>query len=259
MGVEVNLEGKVALVTGASTGLGESFAKVLAKAGASVILASRKQDKLKELRAEIEADGGEAHTVFLDVTNHDSIRAAVAHAETEVGAIDILVNNTGVSRQARLIDTTEEDFDFVFDTNVRGSFFMAQEVAKRMISHQKAHPHKQARIINIASVAAMRVLSQIGVYCMSKTAIIQMTKAMALEWGKYNINVNVICPGYIDTEMNHDRWTTEAGQKFIQGMPRHRIGKPEDLNGLMLLLASDASHFINGSVLTIDDGLSLGH
>jgi len=260
MGLSINLEGKVALVTGASSGLGTRFANVLASAGAKVILASRRVERLKELRASIEADGGSAHVVQLDVTDPDSIRAAVAHAETEAGAIDILVNNSGVSTTQKLTDVTAEDFDFVFDTNTRGAFFVAQEVAKRMIARAKGaeklgNPLPQARIVNIASVAGLKVLSQIGVYCMSKAAVVHMTKAMALEWARHGINTNAICPGYIDTDINHHHWDTDAGQKLIQMLPRKRLGRPEDLDGLLLLLASDASRFINGAVVTADDGM----
>ncbi len=256
MGIEVNFKGKVALVTGASSGLGARFAKVLAEAGATVVLAARRTDRLKELRAEIESAGGAARLVTLDVTDHDSIKSAIAHAETEAGPIDILVNNSGVSTTGRLVDVTPEDYDFVFDTNTKGSFFVAQEVAKRMILRSKAEPSRQFRIINIASVAGLRVLSQIGVYCMSKAAAVQMTKAMALEWGRYGINVNAICPGYIETEINRDYFASESGKKLIDVLPRKRVGKPEDLDGLLLLLSSDESRFINGAIMTADDGMA---
>lgn len=260
MGLSINLEGKVALVTGASSGLGERFAQVLAAAGAKVVLASRRVERLKELRAEIESTGGSAHVVRLDVSDPESINAAVAHAETEAGAIDILINNSGVSATQRLVEVTPDDFDFMFDTNTRGSFFVAQAVAKRMIARAKGsekngHPLAQSRIVNIASVAGLKVLSQIGVYCMSKAAVVHMTKAMALEWGKFGINTNAICPGYIDTEINHHHWETESGRKLIETLPRKRVGRPEDLDGLLLLLSSDASQFINGAVITADDGM----
>lgn len=260
MGLSINLEGKVAMVTGASSGLGTRFATVLAAAGAKVVLASRRTERLKELRAAIEADGGNAHVVRLDVTDTASVRAAVAHAETEAGAIDILVNNSGVSTTQRLVDVTDDDFDFVFDTNTRGAFFVAQEVAKRMIARAKGaekrgSPLPQARIVNIASVAGLKALSQIGVYCMSKASVVQMTKVMALEWARHGINTNAICPGYIDTEINHYHWDTESGQKLVQMLPRKRLGRPEDLDGLLLLLSSDESQFINGAVITADDGM----
>jgi NAD(P)-dependent dehydrogenase (short-subunit alcohol dehydrogenase family) len=256
VGIEMNFEGKIALVTGASSGLGARFAKILAQAGAQVVLASRRVDRLKELRAEIEADGGAAHVVALDVTDYASIRAAVAHAETEAGPIDILVNNSGVSTTQRLLDVTPEDYEYVMNTNQRGAFFVAQEVAKRMIARAKGDPKKQHRIINIASVAGLRVLPQIGIYCISKAAVVHMTKSMAVEWGRYGVNVNAICPGYIGTEINAEHFSTEQGKQLINMLPRKRIGKPDDLDGLLLLLAADESHFINGAVMTADDGMS---
>lgn len=257
MGIEVNFEGKIALVTGASSGLGARFAKVLAQAGAQVVLASRRVERLKELRAEIEAGGGAAHVVALDVTDYGSIKSAIAHAETEAGPIDILVNNSGVSTTQRLVDVTPEDYAFVMDTNQRGAFFVAQEAAKRMIARAKGDPKKQHRIINIASVAGLRVLPQIGIYCMSKAAVVHMTKSMAVEWGRYGINVNAICPGYISTEINEAHFETEQGRTLINMLPRKRLGQPEDLDGLLLLLASEESRFINGAIITADDGMSV--
>ncbi|WP_153100542.1 SDR family oxidoreductase [Paraburkholderia hayleyella] len=257
MGRSINLEGKVALITGASSGLGKRFAQVLSQAGAKVVLASRRTERLKELRAEIEASGGAAHVVSLDVTDYQSIKSAIAHAETEAGTIDILVNNSGVSAHQKLAEVTPADFEFIFDTNTRGAFFVAQEVAKRMLRRNDSVTKPGYRIINIASVAGMRVLPQIGLYSMSKAAVIHMTRAMAQEWGRHGINVNAICPGYIDTELNHHRWATEQGQKLIAQLPRQRVGVPEDLDGLLLLLAADESQFINGSIITADDGFGL--
>jgi len=260
MAYSLDLSGRVALVTGASGGLGAQFAKTLARAGAAVVLASRRMDKLKDLRASIEAEGGAAHVVELDVTDPGSIKSAVAHAETEVGPIDVLINNSGVSTTQRLQDVQEADYDFIFNTNVKGAFFVAQEVGKRMLARSRGTApggFAGARIINIASMAGLRVLPQIGVYCMSKAAVIQMTKAMALEWGKYGINVNAICPGYIDTEINHHHWETEQGKKLVQMLPRKRIGKPEDLDALLVMLASPQSHFVNGAVIAADDGFGI--
>jgi NAD(P)-dependent dehydrogenase (short-subunit alcohol dehydrogenase family) len=260
MAYSIDLSGRVAFVTGASSGLGAQFAKVLAEAGAGVVLAARRIERLKTLRAEIEANGGDAHIVGLDVTDPDSIAAAVAHAETEMGAIDILVNNSGVSTTQKLTDVTPDDYDFMMNTNTRGAFFTAQAVAKRMIARSKgAAPgtYTGGRIVNIASMAGLRVLSQIGVYAMSKAAVVHMTKAMALEWGRYDINVNALCPGYIDTEINHHHWQTEAGQKLVQMLPRKRVGKPQDLNAALLMLCANESHFVNGAVIAADDGFGV--
>ena len=260
MAYSIDMSGRVAFVTGASSGLGAQFARTLARAGAGVVLASRRIEKLKELRARIEGEGGDAHVVELDVTDHDSIKAAVAHAETEMGSIDILVNNSGVSTTQRIQDVTPEDYDFIFNTNVKGAFFVAQEVGKRMLARSRgAAPGSftGGRIINIASMAGLKVLPQIGAYCMSKAAVVQMTRAMALEWGKFGINTNAICPGYIDTEINHHHWQTEQGQKLVNMLPRKRVGSPEDLDALLVMLASDQSHFINGAVIAADDGFAV--
>ena len=260
MAYSIDLSGRVAFITGASSGLGAQFARTLARAGAGVVLASRRVEKLKELRARIEGEGGDAHVIELDVTDHDSIKSAVAHAETEMGSIDILVNNSGVSTTQRIQDVTPEDYDFIFDTNVKGAFFVAQEVGKRMLARSRgAAPGSftGGRIINIASMAGLKVLPQIGAYCMSKAAVVQMTRAMALEWGKFGINTNAICPGYIDTEINHHHWQTEQGQKLVNMLPRKRVGSPEDLDALLVMLASDQSHFINGAVIAADDGFAV--
>ncbi len=257
MPFHVNLKEKVALVTGASGGLGARFARVLAARGANVVLAARQVDRLKELRAEIEAAGCAAHVTVLDVTDTDSIRAAIDEAEGHAGQIDILVNNAGVSATQRLTEVSVTDYDHVMNVNVKGAFFVAQEVGRRMIAHAHNNAGFRGRIINIASAAGLRSASKLGLYSMSKAAVIQMTKAQALEWGRYQINVNAICPGYIRTAMNEEQWETEAGQKLLQMLPRKRLGHPSDLDGLLLLLASDESHFINGAVITADDGVSV--
>ena len=260
MSYQIDLSGRVALVTGASSGLGEQFARVLARAGAGVALAGRRVERLKSLRADIEAEGGDAHVVPLDVTDHDSIKSAVAHTETEMGTIDILVNNSGVASTQKLVDVSPDDFDFMFDVNARGAFFVAQEVAKRMIARSKgAAPgtFTGGRIVNIASMAGLRPFKNIGVYCMSKAAVVHMTKAMALEWGRHGINVNAICPGYIDTEMNHHQWQDDAGKKFIEAMPRKRLGKPEDLDAVLMMLCANESGFVNGAVVQADDGFAI--
>ena len=260
MAYSIDLSGRVAFITGASSGLGAQFARTLARAGAGVVLASRRVEKLKELRARIEGEGGDAHVIELDVTDHDSIKAAVAHAETEMGSIDILVNNSGVSTTQRIQDVTPEDYDFIFDTNVKGAFFVAQEVGRRMLARSRgAAPGSftGGRIINIASMAGLKVLPQIGAYCMSKAAVVQMTRAMALEWGRFGINVNAICPGYIDTEINHHHWQTEQGKKLMDMLPRKRVGQPQDLDSVLMMLCANESHFINGAVIQADDGFAV--
>ena len=257
MTYSIDLSGRVALITGASSGLGAQFARTLAKAGAAVVLAGRRVERLKTLRSEIEGNGGDAHVVGVDVTDVTSIRSAVAHAETEVGPLDILINNSGVSTTQRLVDVSEEDYDYVMDTNTKGAFFVAQEVGKRMLARAKGSApgtFTGGRIVNIASMAGLRVLGQIGVYAMSKAAVVHMTRAMALEWGRYGINVNAVCPGYIDTEINHHHWETEQGRKLIEMLPRRRLGQPKDLDALIVMLCANESHFVNGAVIQADDG-----
>lgn len=257
MATSFDLTGRVALVTGASSGLGTRFARMLADNRAKVVLAARRIERLQALRDQIVEAGGQATAVPMDVTDIASIRAAVDQAESAMGPIDILVNNSGVSTTQKLVDVRPEDYDFVLNTNTRGAFFVAQEVGRRMIERARTQPGRPARIINVASLAAIKALPLIGIYSMSKAAVAQMTRAMAIEWGRYGINVNAICPGYISTELNEHHWDTDAGRKLISITPRKRLGQPEDLDGLVLLLASERSGFINGSVINVDDGFGL--
>jgi NAD(P)-dependent dehydrogenase (short-subunit alcohol dehydrogenase family) len=249
--VELRLDGKTALVTGASSGLGERFARLLSGAGAAVGVAARRMDRLDRLVEAIARSGARAHAVSMDVTDVASIRAGVAEAEAALGPIDVLVNNSGVSVTARIGDIEEPDYDAVMDTNLKGAFFVAQAVGRSMIAGKRP-----GRIINIASAAGLKPLGQISVYSMSKAGVIHMTRSMALEWGRYGINVNALCPGYIETEINRDYWNTDGGRKLVSMLPRRRVGKPEDLDGLILLLASDRSGFVNGAVIAADDGLT---
>ena len=260
MSYNIDLNGKSALVTGASSGLGAQFARSLAKAGARVLIAARRMDRLEELARELRAQGAEVHCLSMDVLSLESIQQAVAQGIDLHGQIDILVNNSGVSTTGRLLDVTEEEYQYVFDTNTKGAFFVAQTVAKAMIQRAKnasdlGLEQPAQKIINIASIAGVKALSQIGTYSMSKAAVIRMTQAMALEWGRYGINTNAICPGYIETEINASYWETPGGQKLIEKLPRKRVGDAKDLEGLLLLLASDQSRFINGAVISADDGL----
>ena len=260
MAYTIDLSGRVAFVTGAASGLGAQFARTLARAGAAVVLASRRIEKLKDLRAQIEGEGGDAHVLGLDVTDTASIRAAVAHAETEVGSIDILVNNAGVSTTQRIQDVTEEDFDYVFDTNVRGAFFVAQEVGKRMLARARgAAPgtFTGGRIINVASAAGLRVMPQIGAYAISKAAVVQMTKAFALEWGRFGINVNAVCPGTTETPITKE-FTPEAMEKLYARIPLGRLGKPEDTAAAVAYLASDDAAFVTGLLLDVNGGMYMG-
>jgi NAD(P)-dependent dehydrogenase (short-subunit alcohol dehydrogenase family) len=249
---EAGISGRVALVTGASSGLGARFARVLAASGARLVLAARREERLQALAAELREDGAEAITVTLDVASYASIQAAAAAAEAQLGPIGILVNNAGISRQARLEDVTEHDYDDVMATNLKGAFFMAQAAARQMIAHRIP-----GRIVNIASIAGLRALGQLSTYSMSKAAMVQMTKSMAREWGRHDINTNAICPGYIATEISADFVHTDGGRKLLASLPRRRLGEPRDLDGLLLLLCSgEPARFLNGAVITADDGFT---
>ncbi len=247
-----DLTGKTAIVTGATSGLGRRFALVLAKAGAAVAITGRRVDRLQTLKGEIEALGGRALAVALDVTDPASIRQCVETTERDLGAVDILVNNAGMNVQALPAEVTPEGFDTMFDTNVRGAFFMAQAVGLRMMERGAG-----GRIINIASIGAFTQLPGLTIYCMTKAAVAMMTKSLAKEWARKNINVNAMCPGFIETELNSEWFQSDGGQKQIKTFPRRRLGVESDLDGTLLLLASDHSRFITGSLFTADDGQSL--
>lgn len=244
-----NLSGKTALVTGASSGLGLQFATVLAAAGAKVALTARRTDKLAELQSRIAAKGGTAAAIAMDVTKVSSIETAVAKAEETLGPIDILVNNSGIATENRMGRFTEAQYDELMDTNLKGAFFVAQAVGQRMIEGKR-----RGRIINVASTAGLRPFTTLGLYGLSKAGLIYMTRSMAMEWARYGLCVNAICPGYIKTEINAAHWDTESGKKLVSMLPKRRVGNPEDLDGLILLLASDAGDSINGAIIPADDG-----
>lgn len=249
---EYDLTGKVALVTGATSGLGRRFSLILAKAGAKVAITGRRVERLAELRAEIEALGGTAAAVELDVTDTASISASISETEKTLGPLDILVNNAGMNVQALPAEVTPDGFDTMFDTNVRGAFFMAQAAGRSMIARGTG-----GRIVNIASIGAHTVLPGLTIYCMTKAAVGMMTKSLAKEWARKGINVNAMCPGFIETELNSEWFSSEGGQKQIKTWPRRRLGLEEDLDGTLLLLVSDHGRFITGSLFTVDDGQSL--
>lgn len=248
-----SLEGQCAIVTGASSGLGRHFALTLARAGAKVALAARRLEKLQALADEIAAFDGRAIPVHLDVTDAQSVREAVLAAETELGPITILVNNSGVAVRKPIFEHDEADWDLVVDTNLKGAWLMALEVSRHMV--KLGHG---GSIINISSILGYgRVSSQVPEYCASKAGLVQLTKAMASELARNDIRVNAIAPGYIETELNSEFLHGELGQKLISRIPQRRVGTPKDLDGVLLLLASDASSFMTGSVITIDGGHSV--
>ncbi len=247
-----DLNGKVALVTGASQGLGMRFATTLAERGAKVALAARQVEKLDSLKNEIEGHGGTACAVRLDVTDAASIEACFQQVTDELGPLDILVNNAGVAVSKSVLEQTEAEWDKVVDTNLKGAFFVAQATARRMVERGEG-----GAIVNIASVLALEVIGHLGPYAASKGGIWQVTKTMALELARYDIRVNALAPGYIETDINRDFLRSAAGQQMVKKVPQRRYGEPEDLDGALLLLASDAGRYITGSVIVVDGGFML--
>lgn len=247
--VTFDVRGKVALVTGASSGLGNHFARTLAASGAKVVVTARRTDKLAALVDGIVKDGGAAIAIPMDVNDRASVQRALAEAGKSVGAPDIVVNNAGIAHSKPSLELTEEDWRRVLDTNLDGAWRVAQESAKAMVAAGKG-----GSIINIASVLGLRVAAALLAYAAAKAALIQVTKALALEWARYGIRVNAIAPGYIETDMTEGFFQTEAGQATIKRVPQRRIGKPSDLDGALLLLASGASSYMTGSVVVVDGG-----
>ena len=246
------VRGKRALVTGASSGLGRQFALTLAGEGARVALAARRMDRLEALAREIEAGGGggEAIAVGLDVADGASVRAGVARAAEAFGGIDVLVNNAGVVIHKPLLEHDEADWEAVTGVNLRGAWLMALEAARRMAAQGTG-----GSIINIASVIGHgRVAMQIPEYMASKGGLVQLTRAMGAELARHSIRVNAIAPGYVETDFNREFLRTEPGKRLVRGIPQRRAGRPEELDGALLLLASDASSFMTGSVITVDGG-----
>ena len=241
--------GQVALVTGASSGIGRHFAEVLAAAGATVALAARRADRLAELAGEIESRGGTCLPVACDVTRQDSIAAAITAAEAQLGPLSILVNNAGVVVSKPLFEHTEEDWDYVVDTNLKGAWLMAREFAHHLV--EKKRP---GRIINIASVLGFRTIGRVPAYCAAKAGLIHLTSVLAMELARHRILVNALAPGYVETDFNREFFQTEAGKNLIGRIPLKRIGQPGDLDGALLFLASPASAYVTGAVLSVDGG-----
>ncbi len=249
MSKRFDLSGKVALVTGASSGLGVHFARTLAEAGAAVVLAARRAERLASLQAELQKSGAKAAAVTLDVQSGEAVAAAFDQAESALGPVDIVVNNAGISIVKPALEMPEQDWDSVVDTNLRGAWLVAQTAGKRWVTAKRP-----GTIVNIASILGLRTIGQVAPYNASKAGLIHLTRALAMEWARYQIRVNAICPGYIETEMNSDFWKTPGGQRLIERIPQRRIGQPEHLDGALLLLASEAGAFMTGSVLTVDGG-----
>jgi NAD(P)-dependent dehydrogenase (short-subunit alcohol dehydrogenase family) len=244
-----SLAGKTALITGASSGFGWHFAKVLSAAGAKVALAARRLDRLERLQGDIRAAGSEAAAVAMDVTDTASVKRAFDTAEAAVGPITILVNNAGVPSGSYFAKTSDEDWRSVLDVNLDGVFRAGREAAQRMIANGKG-----GSIINIASILGLGAIRTLSSYSASKAAVIALTKSMALELARDNIRVNALAPGYFSTEFNDEFLAGEAGQRLLARVPMRRAGRLDELDGPLLLLASNAGAFMTGSVLTVDGG-----
>lgn len=252
MAVSLDLTGKVALVTGASSGIGAQFARCLAAHGAKVVVAARRQQKLESLVQEITDNGGIAAAVALDVTDGESVAAAFDKAEQIYGLPDIIANNAGVADARPFTAIDDDAYDRVMDTNIRGVFLVAREAAKRLMA-----ANKPGSIINTASILALGAGPLQVTYAGSKGAVLQMTRSMALELWPHGIRVNAIAPGYFKTEINQDFFNSDASKKYISRTPPGRLGELEELEGVMMLLSSDASRFMTGTIIPVDGGHSV--
>ena len=245
----LSLKGKVALVTGASGGLGSHFGKVLAEAGATVVLAARRVDKLEEEVAALTEAGYSAYAVELDVTDSESIANAFDEAQRRAGLPEVIVNNAGITTTTAALDLSLEQWCRIVDTNLTGCFLVAREAASRLKAAAKG-----GAVVNIASILGLRQAGMVAPYSASKAALIQLTKSLALEWARHGIRVNALAPGYIETDINRDFFASEAGQRLIKRIPQRRLGQPEHLDAPLLLLCSDSAAYMTGSVLAVDGG-----
>ena len=244
-----SLNGRVALVTGASSGLGVQFAKALADNGAAVALVARRADRLKSLRDEIEGKGGRAVAIEADVTDHAAVARTFDAAEKAFGTVTILVNNAGIAHGGRAVEMPPEEWRKVLSTNLDAVFFWAQEAARRLLAAKK-----QGAIVNIASVLGLAVSKGAVAYAAAKAGVVQVTKALAVELAFKGVRVNAIAPGWFVTEMNDDYLSGEAGTAIKREIPMGRFGNPGDLDGALLLLVSDAGSYITGATIVVDGG-----
>jgi NAD(P)-dependent dehydrogenase (short-subunit alcohol dehydrogenase family) len=251
-----SLKDRVAVVTGASSGLGRHFARLLARQGAAVALLARREDRLAEEVRAIETGGGRAIALPLDIADAENIGPALDRVEAALGPVSVMVNNAGVGGEGAALSMPVAQFDNTFAVNVRGVYFGAREAARRMIDSGVAEAG-QARIVNIASIAAFETLPGLSAYCASKAAVVAMTKSLAREWARRHIAVNAICPGYIETEINADWFSTEAGQQQIQGFPRRRLMDICALDDALLMLAGTGARYMTGTAIVVDDGQAL--
>lgn len=246
------LSGETVFVTGASSGLGAHFARVLSAHGARVVLAARRMESLERLADELREKGGVADAVSLDVRDPDSVDAAIDTATAIAGPIHALVNNSGVAVTRRFVDQTEEDWQFVVDTNLSGVFRVAQRVTRAMIASGT-----EGRIVNVGSIVGLVPGGQLTAYAASKAGVLHLTRTMAVELARHRIRVNALAPGYFGTELNSEFFESEAGKAMLGRVPMRRLGQLSELDAPLLLLASRASSFVTGSVLTVDGGHSI--
>lgn len=251
-----NLSGRAALVTGASSGIGMRLARQLAAAGAKVAVAARRTDRLESLVSDIQKAGGEALAIEMDVTSELSIIAGFDQAEAQFGVLETVYANAGMNVEALALDMSAEAFDQMVAVNFRGVFLTAREAARRMI-RAGSRDSGRGRIVLVASIGAHTVLPGLTTYCATKAGVAMMGKSLAREWARQGVNVNVVCPGFIETELNADWFAREGGKKQIQSFPRKRLMAESDLDPMLLYLGSDACRAITGSVITLDDGQSL--
>jgi NAD(P)-dependent dehydrogenase (short-subunit alcohol dehydrogenase family) len=248
-----DLAGKVAVVTGASRGLGQTFARALARAGADLVITSRKADDLKAFQKEIEGLGRRALPLGLDVRRQDSIQEMVASAVAHYGKLNILVNNAGCNVRKPALDVTWDDWNLILETNLRGTFFVAQEVARHMV------PNKWGRIINIGSVTCVAGYAGLGPYGASRGGVKQLTMSLADDWGVHGVTVNCLAPGWFKTAQNAVMYEDKEWVEYLcDRIPLKRPGQPQDLEGAVVFLASDASAYITGQTLLVDGGISTG-
>ena len=248
-----DLTGQTALITGTSRGLGQYFGRALARAGADLILTSRRRETLAEFEAEIKAAGRRVVSLELDVRDYDSIQRMAEEAQSALGQIHILVNNAGCNVRKPAVEVTWDDWNLVLDTNLRGSFFVAQAIARQMI------PHRYGRIINIGSVTSVAGYAGLGPYTASRGGIRQLTMSLADDWGRQGITVNCLAPGWFKTAQNRVMYEDEGWVEYLtERIPLKRPGAPDDLDGAIVFLASEASRYVTGQTLLVDGGISTG-
>jgi NAD(P)-dependent dehydrogenase (short-subunit alcohol dehydrogenase family) len=243
-----SMAGKRVLVTGASSGLGRHFARTLARAGARIAVGARRTDRLQTLVEEIRSDGGEAIALALDVSSRQSVIACLDALNDQFGGLDVVVNNAGVSDTKAALDYTDDDWDNILQTNLKGAWMVAQEGARRMVKNGGGS------IVNVTSILSSRVTAGVGPYCAAKAGLTHLTRSLALELARYGVRVNSLAPGYVMTEINRELLESDVGEKLKKRIPARKFCEVQDLDGALLLLASDAGRAMTGSEIVVDNG-----